>query len=52
MEVIGTLLVAGHVWFAEPRDLADGTLVDKWRLVRPTLIVGVPRVFEKIKDKI
>eukprot|EP00828_Plagiopyla_frontata_P010596 TRINITY_DN1568_c0_g1_i3.p1 TRINITY_DN1568_c0_g1~~TRINITY_DN1568_c0_g1_i3.p1 ORF type:complete len:526 (+),score=46.91 TRINITY_DN1568_c0_g1_i3:136-1578(+) len=52
VEVIGTLLDGGHVWFAEQRDLAEGTLVDKWRFVRPSLIVGVPRVFEKIKDKI
>lgn len=39
------------VYFAEPTAL-QGTLVETLKHVRPTLFVGVPRVWEKIQAKI
>ncbi|XP_055353201.1 long-chain-fatty-acid--CoA ligase ACSBG2-like [Paramacrobiotus metropolitanus] len=41
---------AGVVWFAQP-DALKGTLVDTLREARPTALVGVPRVFEKMAEK-
>ena len=38
--------------FARPYDLARGTLGDRLRAVRPTMFLGVPRVWEKIAEKI
>jgi len=38
--------------FARPYDLKAGTLGDRLRAVRPTLFLGVPRVWEKIQEKI
>jgi len=38
--------------FARPYDLKVGTLGDRLRAVRPTLFLGVPRVWEKIQEKI
>ena len=38
------------VWFAKP-DALKGTLVDTLQEVRPTMFLGVPRVWEKIQDK-
>mmetsp|Transcript_1691 Transcript_1691/g.3027 ORF Transcript_1691/g.3027 Transcript_1691/m.3027 type:complete len:743 (-) Transcript_1691:138-2366(-) len=40
------------LYFARPYDLRSGTLGDRLRSVRPTLFLGVPRVYEKIADKI
>jgi long-chain-fatty-acid--CoA ligase ACSBG len=37
--------------FARPYDLKAGTLGDRLRAVRPTLFLGVPRVWEKIQEK-
>lgn len=38
--------------FARPYDLKAGTLGDRLRAVHPTLFLGVPRVWEKIQEKI
>jgi len=38
-------------YFARVYDLKVGTLVERLRLVRPTLFLGVPRVWEKIAEK-
>eukprot|EP00076_Gallus_gallus_P030673 XP_015155300.1 long-chain-fatty-acid--CoA ligase ACSBG2 isoform X1 [Gallus gallus] len=40
----------GQVFFAQP-DALKGTLVDTLREVRPTAFLGVPRVWEKIEEK-
>ncbi len=44
------LSIAGSVVFAD-RDALRGTLVDNLREARPTRFWGVPRVFDKIKEK-
>eukprot|EP00750_Incisomonas_marina_P018196 INCI2750.1.p1 GENE.INCI2750.1~~INCI2750.1.p1 ORF type:complete len:760 (-),score=138.75 INCI2750.1:423-2702(-) len=41
-----------HAKFARVYDLSKGTLGDRLRAVKPTLFLGVPRVWEKIMEKI
>lgn len=45
--------MAGWVttFFARDYDLKAGSIVDRLKLVRPTLFLGVPRVWEKIAEK-
>lgn len=38
-------------YFARPYDLKAGSIGDRLRAVRPTLFLGVPRVWEKISEK-
>jgi len=40
------------VAFARPYDLKAGSIGDRLRSVKPTIFLGVPRVWEKISDKI
>jgi len=40
-----------EVSFARPYDLKIGTVGDRLRAVKPTLFIGVPRVWEKIAEK-
>lgn len=54
MPLIGTEKTAGW-WvahFARPYDLKVGALGDRLRLVQPTLFLGVPRVWEKVAEKV
>lgn len=44
------IFVAATVWFAQP-DALKGSLVETLREVRPTIFLGVPRVWEKIMEK-
>merc|ERR1712194_28724 len=39
------------VYFARPYDLKEGTFGARLSFVRPTVFVGVPRVYEKISEK-
>lgn len=50
IDIFMPIHLAGSVWFAQP-DALKGTLVQTLREVRPTLLFGVPRVFEKIMEK-
>ncbi|XP_022106197.1 long-chain-fatty-acid--CoA ligase ACSBG2-like isoform X2 [Acanthaster planci] len=45
------LVTSGAVYFAQP-DALKGTLVNTLREVRPTGFIGVPRVWEKIQEKL
>jgi hypothetical protein len=40
------------VFFARNYDLKAGTIGDRLRAVRPTLFLGVPRVWEKVAEKL
>ncbi|QKF94735.1 long-chain fatty acid CoA synthetase [Fadolivirus algeromassiliense] len=44
------LVNGGSTWFAKPTAL-KGTLVDTLKEARPTIFLGVPRVWEKIMEK-
>jgi len=40
-----------ETYFARPYDLKAGTVGDRLRCVKPTMFLGVPRVWEKIAEK-
>jgi long-chain-fatty-acid--CoA ligase ACSBG len=46
----GPLVIGGCVSFARP-DALKGSLVETLNAVRPTVFLGVPRVWEKIEEK-
>lgn len=50
LDVYGPLIVGYQVYFAEP-DALRGSLVETLKEVRPTIFFGVPRVYEKIREK-
>lgn len=50
IDLHGPMACGATVWFARP-DALKGTLVDTLQEVRPTMFLGVPRVWEKIQDK-
>jgi len=43
---------ACETYFARPYDLKNGTIVNRFAFVKPTLFLGVPRVWEKIAEKL
>ncbi|XP_068694662.1 long-chain-fatty-acid--CoA ligase ACSBG2-like isoform X2 [Montipora foliosa] len=50
LDIFMPITIASSVWFAQP-DALKGSLVNTFKEVRPTLIFGVPRVYEKIMEK-
>lgn len=52
--LVGSYLYKGYakVCFARAYDLKIGTIGDRLRTVRPTIFLGVPRVWEKIAEKL
>ncbi|XP_029110560.1 long-chain-fatty-acid--CoA ligase ACSBG2 isoform X2 [Scleropages formosus] len=46
-----TMRVGGATYFAQP-DALKGTLINTLREVRPTAFMGVPRVWEKMQEKL
>lgn len=57
VDVVAPLAVAAFspgwicLTFARPYDLSAGSLGDRLRAVQPTIFIGVPRVWEKIQEK-
>lgn len=49
-DIVGPMMEGVHVFFADPSAL-QGTLIQTLQEVRPTLFFSVPRVWEKIYDK-
>lgn len=50
IDVIGNILGGAHMYFAEPTALS-GSLVETLKEIRPTFFFSVPRVWEKIDEK-
>lgn len=50
VDIFACLTVAGTIYFAE-KDALKGSLSKTLRSVRPTRFLGVPRVFEKMHEK-
>jgi long-chain-fatty-acid--CoA ligase ACSBG len=50
LDLVGPMTCGAGVWFAQP-DALKGSLVDTLKEVRPTLFFGVPRVWEKVCEK-
>jgi len=51
VDIYGMMVNGGSTWFAEPTAL-KGTLVKTLLEAKPTIFLGVPRVWEKIQDQI
>jgi long-subunit acyl-CoA synthetase (AMP-forming) len=51
MSLYTPLASGGLIWFAD-RNALQGSLINSLVCARPTMFLGVPRVWEKIKDKI
>ncbi|CAN8075235.1 unnamed protein product [Agarophyton chilense] len=51
VDITGSIVTGLKVTFAEP-DALKGSLVKTLKKVRPTLFLAVPRVFEKIQEKL
>ncbi|XP_065912809.1 long-chain-fatty-acid--CoA ligase ACSBG2-like isoform X2 [Dysidea avara] len=49
IDIYVPLSSAGTVWFAQP-DAMKGSLIQTMKEVRPTIFLGVPRVWEKIAE--
>jgi long-chain-fatty-acid--CoA ligase ACSBG len=50
LDIHGPMFIGSHVFFAGP-DALKGTLVETLREIRPTYFFGVPRVWEKVMEK-
>jgi len=58
VDIITPLIVTGTgpgwvcTYFARPYDLKVGAIGDRLRAVKPTIFLGVPRVWEKVAEKV
>ena len=50
LDIHAPIMIGATVWFAQP-DALRGSLVETLREIRPTIFLGVPRVWEKIMEK-
>ena len=50
VDLIGGIMAKCTIYFADPSAL-QGTLIDSLKEARPTFFLGVPRVWEKIEEK-
>ena len=50
VDIHAPLVTGMAIWFAQP-DALKGSLGETLRHVRPTLFLGVPRVWEKMQEK-
>ena len=51
LDVVAAVVSGNTVWFAQP-DALKGSIVTTLNEVRPTIFLGVPRVWEKFRDKV
>ena len=51
LDVVAAVVCGNTVWFAQP-DALKGSIVTTLNEVRPTIFLGVPRVWEKFRDKV
>ena len=49
-DIVSCMMEGIHVYFADPSALS-GSLIDTLKEVRPTVFFSVPRVWEKIYDR-
>ena len=49
-DLVGSMMEGVHTFFADPSAL-QGTLIETLKEVKPTFFFSVPRVWEKIYDK-
>jgi len=50
IDIYMPLINGGCTWFAEPTAL-KGTLIETLKVAKPTIFMGVPRVWEKVMEK-
>ncbi len=49
-DLVGAVITASQIWYADPSAL-KGSLVETLKEVKPTIFFSVPRVWEKMQEK-